>query len=400
MDPNRFDRFSKSIARRLTRRQMFGGLGAGALAASVLANESSRAADERAVICVYDFDGTIDLGPSSKLPSSNQITGELTLAIEPDGAINKAQFVKPDGETWRVVGQATGRAISLRFSVPHTGAFIAVGAGRNDISACTSAMSGPASGPMRRDAGSWSATLKSSSSATPVAATAVATTAVVNPVVAPTQESSGEPTAEPTAVCDLECGADTLGLDAGNCVCLCPSGQTNCTFEIGSIPAKGGVIFKAEPLTKPRGFCIDLSSDTSNCGACGQPCEFNSNVASNACQGGTCSYQCKPDYDTCDDTGPCMTYLQYNTNHCGACGNACVAPQGCAQGHCTCVDYTCATVDANCNCVCPAGQTSCGSYCADTQTDVKNCGGCGHACGPVVSECSAGVCHPLLQGGA
>lgn len=375
MDPNRFDRFSKSIASRLTRRQMLGGLGAGGLAASVLSEEGSRAASQDAVTCVYDFDGTIDLGPSSKLPSSNQISGELTLTIKSDGAIDSAKLVKPDGQTWRVVGQATGRAVNLRFSVPNTGAFIAVGTGRNDVAGCTSAMSGPASGPMRRDAGSWSASLKSGASATPTPTEATATAAPVNPVVAPTETSTEAPAAAPTAACDLECGADTLGLDSDNCVCLCSTGQTNCTFEIGSIPAKGGVIFKTEPLTQPRGFCIDLTSDISNCGACAAMCIGSMGVASTTCQNGVCNYQCASGYATCGNDGPCATNLQ----------------TGCGAGN---------SMGPDCTCNCAAGQTSCGSYCADTQTDVKNCGGCGHACGPVVSECSAGVCHRLMQGGA
>ena len=378
MDPNRFDRLSKSIAKRLTRRQMLGGLGAGGLAASVLKEDGSRAADTGAVTCIYDFDGTIDLGPSSTLPSSNQISGELTLTIESDGSINSAKLDLPGGQTWRVVGQATGRAINLRFSVPNTGAFIAVGTGRNDVANCTSAMSGPASGPKRRDAGSWSASLKSSSGAAPAASAtptqaAAATVAVVNPVVAPTQESTIEPTAAATPSCDLECGADTLGLDAENCVCLCPSGQTNCTFEIGSIPAKGGVIFRTVPLTKPRGFCIDLTSDISNCGACSAMCIGSAGVAATTCQNGVCNYQCASGYITCANDAPCATNVQTS---CGS-GNS---------------------MGSDCTCICAAGLTSCGPYCANTQTDVNNCGGCGKTCGPVVSECSAGSCHPLVKG--
>src|SRR6478609_6004829 len=178
MDPHRFDRLSKAIANRLTRRQMLGGLGAGGLAAAALGETPSLAANDNST-CVYDFDGVIGMGPSSTLGATNVVAGELTITLGPDGAIDSGKLVRAGGDSWTVVGQAVGRAINLRFSVPKTGAFIAVGTGRHDIAGCAAAMGGPASGPLRGDAGSWTATLKSGGpNATPTVAPGTAPTVI------------------------------------------------------------------------------------------------------------------------------------------------------------------------------------------------------------------------------
>jgi hypothetical protein len=61
--------------------------------------------------------------------------------------------------------------------------------------------------------------------------------------------------------------------------------------------------------------------------------------------------------------------------NCGACGRTCGATQRCEGGAC----------------VCPAGQTACGTSCATTATDVANCGACGNACA-MGQACAMGAC--------
>ena len=49
---------------------------------------------------------------------------------------------------------------------------------------------------------------------------------------------------------------------------------------------------------------------------------------------------------------------------------------------------------------CPSGQTSCSGVCTDTNTNLQNCGSCGHACGTGTS-CVSGACvQNLLTNGS
>ena len=402
MDPQRFDHLSRAIARRLTRRGMLAGLGAGGVAAAFGDAPTSAAAS--AITCVYAFDGTIDLGPSSALGATSEVVGELTITMSPEGAIDAGQFVNAAGERWKVVGQAVGRAINLRFSVPDTGAFVAVGTARHAISTCPAAMAGPASGPLRRDLGSWTATLRSSGASTAPSATETTGAGSVSGGASgdgATPTSTAAPATDPTAQatqasageCDIECGDDTLGRDPNGCACLCTAGFTSCTLEIGSIPAKGGVIFKAKPLTRTTGFCFDLSSDSSNCGACSNNCGYTAGTDSLTCDAGACAYDCKGGFDSCGGTTPCGVDLGNDDENCGTCGHACPSATHCVAGVCACGDDACgagATIE------CAAGLTSCGALCVDVNTDPDNCGACGNVCLPAERNCAGGACHGEL----
>ncbi|MEZ4405886.1 MAG: hypothetical protein R3A52_05370 [Polyangiales bacterium] len=90
--------------------------------------------------------------------------------------------------------------------------------------------------------------------------------------------------------------------------------------------------------------------------------------------------------DRCVDT-------QTESDHCGACGNACPAGQSCRSGAC--------------RVVCPSPQVACSAdlpgdagvrdgsvvreVCVLTDTDRFNCGMCGRAC-PNGQVCSMGMC--------
>jgi len=346
MDPNRFDRLSKSVATRITRRGVLAGLGGGGLVAAL--GDSSSVAATGKVTCVYDFDGTVDIGPSSNLGATSEVTGELTITVGADGAIDSGKLVQQDGTTWPVVGQAIGRAINLRFSVPKIGAFIAVGTGRNNIAACPAAMAGPASGPQRKDFGSWTATLKSGGGTTPTTPVPVAGSNETQtssdggssgaptepsgnvPSVEPTTAPTETPTAVPTSDCQLACGTDTLGVDLDACTCLCGSGTIFCDGPQRAVSYVG--------------HCNDLLTDASHCGVCGHACTGN---------------------ETCVD---------------GVCG----CTLDCGPGN---------SVSGSCQCVCGSGLTSClGGYCADIVRDNKNCGACGIVCPAFAGVCSSGTC--------
>jgi hypothetical protein len=172
--------------------------------------------------------------------------------------------------------------------------------------------------------------------------------------------------------------------------------------------------------------CVDVQSNTMNCGRCGNVCP-----AGQFCSAGTCTSMpmCAPACDVaqgerCVAPGICA---------CGAGGTACPAGQVCNMGVCgsgcpsgcpageMCVGRSCVcgTTGATCpagtecrsgRCVdpnacdppCGAGLTCCNRACVNLRTDTRNCGACGRSCTPVLEACCAPFglgspqCTPIL----
>src|SRR5262249_31713637 len=111
-----------------------------------------------------------------------------------------------------------------------------------------------------------------------------------------------------------------------------------------------------------------LYYNAQNCGSCGNSCTLKPNTVATACYGATCSYtQCQQYYQDCDFNAQngCETNVSADPNHCGSCYIRCPAGQTCADAGCACTD---------------AGQIPCSGTCTDPTTDTANCGGCGRAC--------------------
>ena len=81
----------------------------------------------------------------------------------------------------------------------------------------------------------------------------------------------------------------------------------------------------------------EIGFDVNNCGKCGNVCPLGPNVATAACNRGTCGINlCRAGFGNCDadPINGCETDLSTSARHCGRCGNVC--PSGtCAQGSCT-----------------------------------------------------------------
>lgn len=129
------------------------------------------------------------------------------------------------------------------------------------------------------------------------------------------------------------------------------------------------------------GVCVDVSSDVSNCGACGARC-----CVANVCVQGQCALGCSPGNtacgppvgaDGCLNARACVNTTVDPTN-CGACGNACAAGQSCVAGACVAP--------------CAGSTTRCGSACVDVSRSDANCGSCGNACG-AGQHCVRGGCR-------
>jgi len=86
---------------------------------------------------------------------------------------------------------------------------------------------------------------------------------------------------------------------------MCPAGQIAC----------------------PGGNCVDPSTDTRNCGSCGNSC-----ATGQACTAGVCS--CPVGQSLC--AGSCIN-TSTDTRNCGSCGNSCATGQACTAGVCTSV---------------------------------------------------------------
>ncbi len=160
----------------------------------------------------------------------------------------------------------------------------------------------------------------------------------------------------------FQCGAACVDLasDSANCgacgvPCVSPRA---CTAGVCACP---GV------TTSCGTACVDLTSDEVNCGVCGAVCGTGQE-----CLGSACS--CQAGLTLC--TEGCVNTSSSATN-CGACGVACAGGQLCSLGVC--------------GTECAAGLTACSSDCADLANDVNNCGACGNACASGLA-CTGGVC--------
>jgi hypothetical protein len=89
----------------------------------------------------------------------------------------------------------------------------------------------------------------------------------------------------------------------GFCSTACPAGQVACS-----------------------GACVDISSTSSNCGACGVAC-----ASGQTCQNGACSSACAAGSSSC--AGVCVN-TGTNTSNCGACGVVCPTGKTCQAGSC------------------------------------------------------------------
>jgi hypothetical protein len=139
--------------------------------------------------------------------------------------------------------------------------------------------------------------------------------------------------------------------------------------------------------------CVEGASDPGNCGACGHACAAPSGGAA-GCLLGACAGLCANGLTVCgagaDGGGTCKS-LQTDVANCGSCGHVCAAPAG---GSAACAKGVCAGSCGNGQSVCGAGPDG-GGTCKSLQTDVANCGTCGHACPAIAngtSGCSGGMC--------
>ena len=160
---------------------------------------------------------------------------------------------------------------------------------------------------------------------------------------------------------------------AGSCVVLgCTAGYDNCDGN------------------QANGCEVDITSDLSHCGGCGEVCAIPSATA--ICTDRVCSIgSCLTGFENCD----------------GNVNNGCEAQLG-SQAHCTACNVGCSGMTPICdttgatntcveNCAGTAESTLCGGSCVDTTSDPLFCGGCTNRCGGSTGQeamwsCNASMC--------
>lgn len=180
--------------------------------------------------------------------------------------------------------------------------------------------------------------------------------------------------------------------EGGACVFACEAGFADCNGP--------------QPAVLDDGCEAELAKDPANCGACGSACPLPFAVSA-GCSEGKCSYLCLDGFADCNGPQPpsqsdgCELPVSSDPSNCGACGHLCskdhASSAGCVAGACvpTCVSgwHDCGTPSP------PLADDGCE---ADFASDPMHCGGCDLACGinhVAQNLCSAGACAPVCASG-
>jgi hypothetical protein len=170
-------------------------------------------------------------------------------------------------------------------------------------------------------------------------------------------------------------------LDASGCtISMCSPGWGDCNKQV------------------PDGCEVDLKTTLANCGACGHNCTAPANMG-NACTAGVCATgACMSGYADCNNNlaDGCETNLIIDVGNCGACGAACSANNitpACTSGIC---NGTCNSGFADCN-----GNKQTDGCETNLGTSTGNCGSCGTACSSnnINPSCTSGVCSGTCNTG-
>jgi hypothetical protein len=197
-----------------------------------------------------------------------------------------------------------------------------------------------------------------------------------------------------------------------------PVAGKNATADSAAVPGSGAILPVNDQcssgLSLCKGTCVDLQTDTGNCGACGfavpvdQICRNGEFVSLSAPAttppppSPTASPTPAPSKGPCPTgqnlcSGKCTDLLADNGN-CGKCGWDCPKGQICQSGTCLPPDLTpvstaTAGVTVTQEASCSLHEIICNGSCADILTDTKNCGVCGRSC-KSQETCLNGRCGP------
>jgi len=179
------------------------------------------------------------------------------------------------------------------------------------------------------------------------------------------------------------CAADGSGYGACSCGVLTDGGgggDGGGGRDGGGGGDGGGACSRCGTQACCDNICTNTSTDTNNCGQCGNACVSGPGPD---CVMGICG--CAPNGgQACSAGATCCGNgckdLTSDTLNCGECGKQCTANHACQGGQCLCGGGACA-----------ATETCCGNRCVDTTSDRRNCGACGNQC-QRSAQCVNGTC--------
>ena len=347
MDHQRFDRFSRSLAMRTTRRQAVRQVGAGGVlggVAAVLGVKSLQAQDP-VQTCALPIYAEVYVGPWLGMVYQ----GTLSLDIGAEGAVDSGSFDTLDGQSYPLVGHAEGRGLDVRVDLGDAQLLTLTGTAENPFELCQGAAAGSFMGPEMGNMGTWitveGMTLVGTGdpgimpTETPATDSCAAVLCMV-PMV-PNPETCVCECPEPYPACgDVCCGVGAECVDPTTGTCACPAGTQECGD--GCVPECGpGEIIDSESCVCGESICpgVDCTpAQTLNLETC--ECEDLE-----LCLGGQVA--CGSD---CVD-------LNSNPDHCGSCDHACPAmpnsdgvsmPSLCVGGDCCLdIDHLC-VADVDC----------------------------------------------------
>jgi hypothetical protein len=401
MDADRFDSLSRSLAAPSTRRATLSLLGAGGFL-TALTRRSRIAAAATESTCTLRISGVL----SNSAATESTVDGTLAITVGENGAIDTGSLTTPGGNSLAVVGQATGRAISLFIDLGNGTNLALLGVGAKAITECTGTISGTIAGLEPGALGTWTATAKSPGGSSNSGSNSGSKTSGTNG-----SGNGGTVNGDCLSgvVCGGVCCAGATGLTPDTITCN--AGICGCTYSCAAAGCDGsgsGTIVNtcgSDPSTHCHSECG--SSDGNGCGdiTCGDGQMLDNATCTCVDAGGGCD---SPLTNCGDESFPICIDTTSDPNGCGACGVVCVSGS-CVDSHCTCLADgvgPCQSTEDCCSNHCPpsgvCGCVQAGEACNNTGEccDIVGIGGCvngvcafvdGTACSSNV-ECISGKC--------
>jgi hypothetical protein len=222
------------------------------------------------------------------------------------------------------------------------------------------------------------------------------------------------------AACEEVFGGLQRIRDPDTCLCRClTDAETPCSLVGGVRDPATCLCHCADPRLSPcAGRCVDLPSDPQNCGTCGNVCAADRSCCGGLCVAlttdqhcGRCGTNLQPPWKCCLPPGASRGFAAIigSDDDCQDCFDRCLAPSlGCCspdQTHSTrycdpgptrehcgwCGQAITCSGTTEC-CRTPGGAKPPQFHCANLQTSVSDCGGCGNGCAPG-RRCLNGTCQ-------